>query len=307
MFPFALIHHSQLKEGIDDILEHIGKRDDFCGVHHSSAGSLSLRFKPESIAKARKDLCIDGLFTEFNETIVPSKFFQVQGFPTGTAAIAAASALHEWGWDVLPIKNWAMSPWMQCWLVGATSEPPGEYICIQDQVVTVVTQNKPDQKKLVDVVFEQDAWARYVRSAQIDNSSNTTSYQRPAQPTQVAAPKVQQVVVDRIESSETAVMSKVTEITDTLRNQVRQELTLLKQQQQSSDAKIQEIAQQSNLTTQKVDEACARVVSVERTVSAKCEEIRKQQQQMEDKLLAAIADQKQSPPRKDAKNSYLVI
>ena len=285
MFPFALIHHSQLKEGIDDILEHIGKRDDFCGVHRSSAGSLSLRVKPESIAKARKDLCIDSLFTEFNETIVPSKFFQVQGFPTGTTAIAAASALHEWGWDVLPIKDWAMSPWMQCWLVGATSEPPGEYICIQDQVVTVVTdgvkQNKPDQKKLVDVVFEQDAWARYVRSAQIDNSSNTTSYQRPAQPAQVAAPKVQQVVVDRIESSETAVMSKVTEITDTLRNQVRQELTLLKQQQQSSDAKTQEIAQQSNLTTQKVDEACARVVSVEQT--------------------AAIADQKQSPPRKDAK------
>lgn len=109
---------------------------------------------------------------------------------------------------------------------------------------------------------------------------------------------MQQVVVDRIESSETAVMSKVTEITDTLRNQVRQELTLLKQQQQSSDAKIQDFAQQSTLTTQKVDEACARVVSVEQTVSGMCEEIRKQQQQMEDKLLAAIADQKQSPPRK---------
>lgn len=154
---------------------------------------------------------------------------------------------------------------------------------------------------MVDVVFEQDAWARYVRSAQIDNTSTAASSQRPAQPAQVAAPKVQQVVVDRIESSEISVMSKVTEITDTLRNQVRQELILLKQQQQSSDAKIQEIAQQSAIATQKVDEACARVVSVEQAVTAKCEEIGKQQQQMEDKLLAAIADQKQSPPRKDSK------
>lgn len=97
LFPFALIHHSQLKDDFNRVLEHACKRDDFCGLHRSSAGSLSLRFKPDAIAKARKNFCIDGLFTEFNETMVPTKFFQVQGFPTGTSAASAAAAFREWG------------------------------------------------------------------------------------------------------------------------------------------------------------------------------------------------------------------
>ena len=81
LFPVALIHNSQLKDDIKKVLEYICKDDNFCGVHRSTSGSLSLRFRPDGISKARKDLCQDGLFTEFNQSIVATKFFSSPRFP----------------------------------------------------------------------------------------------------------------------------------------------------------------------------------------------------------------------------------
>ena len=208
VFPVALIHNSQLKDDIDKVLEHICKDDSFCGVHRSTSGSLSLHFRPDGIAKARKDLCQEGFFTEFNKSIVATKFFQVQGFPTGTSGVAAAEALHEWGWDVVPIKSWALSPWMQCWLVGTVSEPPGDYICIQDHMVTIVPDGMKSAKqssKKEDLVFSQDPWSKYLTTASLKASAVADPTQpKPAVP----APKVQQVVADRIQSSESSCFVK---------------------------------------------------------------------------------------------------
>lgn len=297
LFPVALIHNSQLKDDIKKVLEYICKDDNFCGVHRSTSGSLSLRFRPDGISKARKDLCQDGLFTEFNQSIVATKFFQVQGFPTGTTGIAVAEALHEWGWDTVPIKSWAISPWMQCWLIGTTSDPPGEYICIQNHMVTIVPDGvKPTKQpaKNVDLVFTQDPWSKYVTTANLNASAPTDL----AQPRiTVPAPKVQQVVADRIQSAESSVLSKVNDITDALREQMQQELAALKQQQQSTDAKMNQTIQQMAVTNQKMDETVNHVKTMETTVTSKYDELRKQNKDMEDKLLAAIAAQN-SPPRK---------
>jgi hypothetical protein len=71
----------------------------------------------------------------------------------------------------------------------------------------------------------------------------------------------------------------------------------LKQQQQSTDAKMNQTIQQMAVTNQKMDETVNHVKTMETTVTSKYDELRKQNKDMEDKLLAAIAAQN-SPPRK---------
>jgi len=144
------------------------------------------------------------------------------------------------------------------------------------------------------LVFTQDPWSKYVTTANLNASAPTDL----AQPRiTVPAPKVQQVVADRIQSAESSVLSKVNDITDALREQMQQELAALKQQQQSTDAKMNQTIQQMAVTNQKMDETVNHVKTMETTVTSKYDELRKQNKDMEDKLLAAIAAQN-SPPRK---------
>jgi hypothetical protein len=79
--------------------------------------------------------------------MVPTAYYQVQGFPTGISSTTVATSLKEWGWDVIPVKQWSFSPGMICWLVGGCCEPPGEYISVQDFMVAVVSEKTIAEKR----------------------------------------------------------------------------------------------------------------------------------------------------------------
>ena len=155
---------------------------------------------------------------------------------------------------------------------------------------THVLSGWPDWKRLGRL-----GQLHYLSSAANLNASAPTDLVQPR--ITVPAPKVQQVVADRIQSAESSVLSKVNDITDALREQMQQELAALKQQQQSTDAKMNQTIQQMAVTNQKMDETVNHVKTMETTVTSKYDELRKQNKDMEDKLLAAIAAQN-SPPRK---------
>ena len=98
---------------------------------------------------------------------------------------------------------------------------------------------------------------------------------------------MQQVAPDRIQSSEAEILAKVKEMTETLKSQVQVEILALQKKQASTDAKLDETNQQ--------------VSRVETSMSSKFQQLSQQNADMEDRLLAAIAGTKPSPPRKAAK------
>ncbi|CAL1147147.1 unnamed protein product [Cladocopium goreaui] len=141
---------------------------------------------------------------------------------------------------------------------------------------THVLSGWPDWKRLGRL-----GQLHYLSSAANLNASAPTDLVQPR--ITVPAPKVQQVVADRIQSAESSVLSKVNDITDALREQMQQELAALKQQQQSTDAKMNQTIQQMAVTNQKMDETVNHVKTMETTVTSKYDELRKQNKDMEDK------------------------
>eukprot|EP00439_Symbiodinium_sp_Y106_P031323 s91_g3.t1 len=150
--PLALIHQSHLREkNWDCAVKAASELPGFLGIHRSTTGSKSLRFDDKGIAKARELLCVSGLYTEDNISVVATHFFQVQGIPSGTTAAALCAGLRQWGWTVIPVKSWPLSPTHAIWLVGSAAEPPGEFMVLQDATVTVVKDgpvNRPPSSSL---------------------------------------------------------------------------------------------------------------------------------------------------------------
>ena len=78
--PLALIHQSQLRDkNWESAVKVANELPGFAGIHRSATGSKSLRFDEKGIAKAREGLCVPGLYSEDNISIVARYFFQVQG------------------------------------------------------------------------------------------------------------------------------------------------------------------------------------------------------------------------------------
>lgn len=227
----AMIHSSHLKEDYTKAFTRATSNAHFLGVHRSATGSKSLRFQPDNIAAARKEFAKDDLYEDFNIDMVPKTFYQVQGFPSGLSAHTVASAMKEWGWNVLPIKQWSLTPGMICWLVGSVADPPGEYIAVQDFMVTVVPDKNMPVKR-APAMTPHDAWSSFRRTTSPRPVSSTAVVpQAPG-----AAPRVQQVVADRIQSTETEILTKVQEITSTLKSQVQTEILALQKRQSSAEA-----------------------------------------------------------------------
>ena len=170
--PLALIHQSHLREkNWDCAVKAASELPGFLGIHRSTTGSKSLRFDDKGIAKARELLCVSGLYTEDNISVVATHFFQVQGIPSGTTAAVLCAGLRQWGWTVIPVKSWPLSPTHAIWLVGSAAEPPGEFMVLQDATVTVVKDgpvNRPPSSSLkpaqVDPLQVNDPWARFTKA-----------------------------------------------------------------------------------------------------------------------------------------------
>ena len=283
--PTALIHETHLREpNLGKFLDVAAKLPSFAGVHRSSTGSKSFRFYPAGIKRARLDLCKSDLFSDINCELVPSKFYQVQGIPIGVPPAAIVEALSNWGWTIVCIKSWSLSPLMVSWLVGCDSEPPGEFIAIKDYIVTVVPDgvSKPISKtrpSLSDPLSSNDPWARYFEKAKIDEQSAAASViPRPPCP----APKVQQVVENRIEASEAKVMAEVARITSEMQKEFKEQICALEAKHAATADLVR---------------------SLDTSVGTRFEELKNQSEQMEARLIAAIsgAQPVPSPDRKKAR------
>ena len=64
---------------------------------------------PSASTMISKGTC-HGLFQDScmgMDGMVPTAYYQVQGFPTGISSTTVATSLKEWGWDVIPVKQWS--------------------------------------------------------------------------------------------------------------------------------------------------------------------------------------------------------
>jgi hypothetical protein len=291
--PLALIHHSHLmQKDFDQATLTARALPHFCGIHRSSTGSKSLRFRAEGIAKARSTLCTPGLFTDENIHVVANKYFQVQGLPSGTSASAVANGLRQWGWTTIPIKTWPLSYNHAVWLVGAADEPPGDFLSLQNATVTIVkdgipltTAPPPTAVPLQDPLQLNDPWAR-VQKATLSPTADPPI--RPPAPT--PTPKVQAVVESRIVEAEARMTEAMQTLVQSLREDVTREVTSLREAQSTAQ--------------QQLVETVTQVKSMEVTLQEQVREFSQQQQSMEARLLEAITSSsaKPSPPRKMGRN-----
>ena len=338
---FALIHSSHLKcKTFNEALEQATALPHFGGVHRSNTGSKSIRFQADGIEHARRKLCKDDLFTDDNISVVTSQYHQVQGLPMGTSSAAVARGLKAWGWNVIPIKSWASSSSTIVWLVGSADQPPGEYMVCDGNPVTIVrdiqtlpatssTKAEKLRNRGIDPLTLNDPWANVVKATFTASSPPPA----PPAPAQAHAPKVQQVVEDRIQHMEKQVMDKVNGLVDDLRHSLTSDIKkinsqssdtttdeskilqhvdgLLSQLKQEQDISVKQIVLRQDAFEKNVEDNIKTLrdnhVSTQSQLAANCEqlntmsthlqELRQQQSSMEAKILQAISAQS-SPPRK---------
>ncbi|CAE7301937.1 SPBC776.05 [Symbiodinium necroappetens] len=306
--PLALIHQSQLREkNWDTAVKAASELSGFAGIHRSATGSKSLRFDDKGIAKAREVLCVSGLYSDDNISVVATHFFQVQGIPSGTTAAALCAGLRQWGWTVIPVKSWPLSPTHAIWLVGSATEPPGEFLILQDVTVTVVkdgpstrqsttpSKSVPVDPLQVQTVVESrivDAEKRLADQMQSMLTSARLEFQeqldklRQDQASVMQMPGPQTDVDARITSAEQRITDQMQTTFQSMRQEFGQQCETLRQEQASS----------SKLLADTV----SHVRHIEANVVSQVQDLKTQQAGTEERLLAAIASSgaKPSPSRK---------
>ena len=141
---FALIHSSHLKDKtFTDVLEQATSLPHYGGVHRSNTGSKSFRFQANGVEQARRKLCKDDMFTDDNISIITNQYHQVQGLPMGTSSAAVARGLKAWGWNVIPIKSWALNSSTIVWLAGSADQPPWSVTAILSPLLAMSKENQP--------------------------------------------------------------------------------------------------------------------------------------------------------------------
>ncbi|CAE6970006.1 unnamed protein product [Symbiodinium sp. CCMP2456] len=321
--PLALIHQSQLREkNWDNAVKAASELSGFAGVHRSATGSKSLRFDDKGIAKARETLCVSGLYSDDNISVVATHFFQVQGIPSGTAAAAVCAGLRQWGWTVIPVKSWPLSPTHAIWLVGSATEPPGKFLVLQDVTVTVVKDGPstrqsttPSKSVPVDPLRANDPWARFTRASL---SVQTVVESRVVGAEKRLADQMQSMLtsarlefeeqLEKLRQDQASVMQTSGPQTDVDARVTSAEQRIADQMQTTFQSMRQELGQQCDTLRQEqasssklLADTVSHVRQIEANVVGQVQDLKTQQQAgVEERLLAAIASSgaKPSPSRK---------